>query len=158
MKRIIWTIILSCVLSAATISCNKVPEHDNKTSIDISSASENNNYGSTELSTIEKSSFDPQTTSSTTATVVASTEYETTTTSNFLIAFEHFSEYTEWAEKIGYSEGMLNAEGVSGINQDYFHTLPNMQEYSSGRIVVGDSRCCQLGMCMILRTALILFM
>lgn len=35
--------------------------------------------------------------------------------------------------------------GVDGINQDYFHTLPDAPGYTSGKIVIGDSRCCQLG-------------
>ena len=60
-------------------------------------------------------------------------------------AFELFSDYTDWAGSIGYPGGLLSADGSSGLNQDYFHTPDNAESYSSGRIVIGDSRCCQLG-------------
>jgi hypothetical protein len=60
-------------------------------------------------------------------------------------AFEHFSDYTDWAGSIGYPGGLLFADGSSGLNQDYFRTPDNAESYSSGRIVIGDSRCCQLG-------------
>ncbi|HRR77451.1 MAG TPA: hypothetical protein P5191_11655 [Ruminococcus sp.] len=59
--------------------------------------------------------------------------------------FEAFSDYVSWAGSTGYPSGLLEANGVSGINQDYFHTPPGTAGYDSGRIVVGDSRCCQLG-------------
>ncbi|MBP5362196.1 MAG: hypothetical protein J6Y71_04135 [Ruminococcus sp.] len=59
--------------------------------------------------------------------------------------FRSFSDYTAWAESTGYPEGLLQADGNSGLNQDYFHTPVASEAYSSGCIVIGDSRCCQLG-------------
>lgn len=59
--------------------------------------------------------------------------------------FTALSNYQDWAANIGYPQKMLEPMGVEGINQDYFHTLPDAPGYSSGRIIVGDSRCCQLG-------------
>ena len=61
------------------------------------------------------------------------------------VEFDSFYNYTEWAEKIGYPSGLLCADGSSGLNQDYFHTPIDTESYNSGRIVIGDSRCCQLG-------------
>lgn len=70
----------------------------------------------------------------------------TTENQNYqLTRFDKFSDYTSWAEYTGYPSGLLETGGVLGINQDYFHTLPDTGEYDSGRIVIGDSRCCQLG-------------
>ena len=54
-------------------------------------------------------------------------------------------DYQAWARDIGYPTQMLLPMGVEGINQDYFHTLPDAAGYTSGKIVIGDSRCCQLG-------------
>ena len=55
------------------------------------------------------------------------------------------TDYQDWALYNGYPRGMLIPLGLSGINQDYFHSLPGTAGYSSGRIVIGDSRSCQLG-------------
>ena len=54
-------------------------------------------------------------------------------------------DYQKWAKDVGYPQNMLVPMGVDGINQDYFHTLPDAPGYTSGKIVIGDSRCCQLG-------------
>ena len=59
--------------------------------------------------------------------------------------FTVLDDYQKWAKEVGYPQGMLAAMGVDGINQDYFHTLPDATGYRSGKIVIGDSRCCQLG-------------
>ena len=59
--------------------------------------------------------------------------------------FTVLDDYQKWAKEVGYPQGMLAAMGVDGINQDYFHTLPDAPGYTSGKIVIGDSRCCQLG-------------
>lgn len=59
--------------------------------------------------------------------------------------FTTLEDYQEWARSVGYPQNMLVPMGLDGINQDYFHTLPDAPGYRSGRIVVGDSRCCQLG-------------
>ena len=59
--------------------------------------------------------------------------------------FTVLDDYQKWAKEVGYPQGMLVAMGVDGINQDYFHTLPDAPGYRSGKIVIGDSRCCQLG-------------
>jgi len=64
---------------------------------------------------------------------------------SYIRAFNRFSDYSAWAGNIGYSSGVLTASGISGINQDYFKTPVESDAYSSGRIVIGDSRCCQLG-------------
>lgn len=64
---------------------------------------------------------------------------------SYIKAFNRFSDYSAWAGNIGYSSGVLTASGISGINQDYFKTPVESDAYSSGRIVIGDSRCCQLG-------------
>lgn len=61
------------------------------------------------------------------------------------VEFDSFYNYTEWAEKIGYPSGLLCADGSSGLNQDYFHTPIDTESYNSGCIVIGDSRCCPLG-------------
>lgn len=59
--------------------------------------------------------------------------------------FTVLEDYQKWARDVGYPQDMLVPMGVDGINQDYFHTLPDAPGYTSGRIVIGDSRCCQLG-------------
>lgn len=59
--------------------------------------------------------------------------------------FSQFSAYTNWANTYGYSSGLISEMGVKGINQDYFHTPSGTPGYDSGKIVIGDSRCCQLG-------------
>ena len=59
--------------------------------------------------------------------------------------YETVDDYNEWADNTGYESGMLTPLGVDGIGQDYFHTLDTSDGYDSGRIVIGDSRCCQLG-------------
>lgn len=59
--------------------------------------------------------------------------------------YETNDDYNEWADDTGYERGMLTPLGVDGIGQDYFHTLDTSDGYDSGRIVIGDSRCCQLG-------------
>lgn len=59
--------------------------------------------------------------------------------------FTVLDDYQEWAKDIGYPMQILVPMGVEGINQDYFHTLPETDGYTSGKIVIGDSRCCQLG-------------
>lgn len=59
--------------------------------------------------------------------------------------YDLFADYQAWAQTVGYGSGMLTPQESAGINQDYFHTLPEDPAYRSGRIVIGDSRCCQLG-------------
>lgn len=73
-------------------------------------------------------------------TEAAQAEAEATTAE-----FTVLDDYQKWAKEVGYPQGMLAAMGVDGINQDYFHTLPDAPGYRSGKIVIGDSRCCQLG-------------
>jgi hypothetical protein len=59
--------------------------------------------------------------------------------------FTALADYQTWAKEIGYPSGILDSQGVTGINQDYFHTPAGSEAWTSGRIVIGDSRCCQLG-------------
>ena len=59
--------------------------------------------------------------------------------------FTVFDDYQTWAADIGYPKGIMTAEGTDGVNQDYFHTPDSQPGYTSGKIVIGDSRCCQLG-------------
>ena len=59
--------------------------------------------------------------------------------------FDTITNYLDWADGEGYSSGLLSDDGPEGLNQDRFYTLPGKPGYDSGRIVVGDSRCCQLG-------------
>ncbi len=59
--------------------------------------------------------------------------------------FTELNDYQMWAVNEGYPQGLLLPLGISGINQDYFHSNPNFPGYSSGKIVIGDSRSCQLG-------------
>ena len=59
--------------------------------------------------------------------------------------FTDLADYQQWAVNVGYPQGLLIPVGVEGINQDHFHSLPGSAGYSSGKIVIGDSRCCQLG-------------
>lgn len=54
-------------------------------------------------------------------------------------------DYLMWAVNTGYPQGYLTPLGLAGINQDYFHSLPLSAGYNSGKIVIGDSRSCQLG-------------
>ena len=61
------------------------------------------------------------------------------------VRLESFADYQDWAVNTGYPCGTLIPGGVDGINQDSFRTLPGTDGYDSGRIVVGDSRCCQMG-------------
>lgn len=78
-------------------------------------------------------------------TTIQPTEAATEDQNYQLTRFDAFSNYTSWADYTGYPSGLLEAGGVSGINQDYFHTPDYSPAYNSGRIVIGDSRCCQLG-------------
>ena len=59
--------------------------------------------------------------------------------------FTDLIDYQMWAEYVGYSQGLLVPQGIAGINQDYFHSFPGSPGYTSGKIVIGDSRSCQLG-------------
>lgn len=59
--------------------------------------------------------------------------------------FTELNDYQAWAFNKGYPQGLLVPLGFDGVNQDYFHSLPGSNAYTSGKIVVGDSRCCQLG-------------
>ncbi|MBQ9827224.1 MAG: hypothetical protein IJM62_00925 [Lachnospiraceae bacterium] len=60
-------------------------------------------------------------------------------------AFDKFQDYLDWAEETGYKKGVMEPVGTEGVNNDIFHTLNDSGGYDSGRIVIGDSRCCQLG-------------
>ena len=100
---------------------------------------------------------DTQTTSSDvtteTTSVTSDTESTTTTTTTAaapvlpddIVRFDKYSDYSAWAQNTGYPQGLLDSEGMSGLNQDYFHTPAGSESYLSGRIVIGDSRCCQMG-------------
>ena len=59
--------------------------------------------------------------------------------------FTGLNDYQTWAVNTGYPQGYLVPTGINGINQDYFHSFPGAAGYDSGRIVIGDSRSCQLG-------------
>lgn len=59
--------------------------------------------------------------------------------------YDLFADYQAWAETVGYGTGLLTPQDPAGINQDSFRTFPEDPAYRSGRIVIGDSRCCQLG-------------
>ena len=59
--------------------------------------------------------------------------------------FAGLIDYQSWAVNVGYPQGLLVPQGFDGINQDYFHSLPGTSGCHSGKIVIGDSRCCQLG-------------
>ena len=59
--------------------------------------------------------------------------------------FDVISDYQDWADDTGYSSGSLTDEGAAGVYQDAFRTQPGEPGYDSGCIVIGDSRCCQLG-------------
>lgn len=58
-------------------------------------------------------------------------------------SFDSASCYIEWADKVGQPSGLLFPKGAHGIN--LFMTREGLPGYDSGRIVIGDSRCCQLG-------------
>lgn len=60
-------------------------------------------------------------------------------------AFESYNDYLGWADSVGYDSGYLTRAGVDGINEDQYITLPDSPGYTSGKIVIGDSRCCQMG-------------
>ena len=62
-----------------------------------------------------------------------------------LRSFDEAQDYVDWAYETGYRTGAMVPQGASSIGYDYFHTLPGEPAYRSGRIVIGDSRCCQLG-------------
>ena len=59
--------------------------------------------------------------------------------------FLTMQDYQTWANEIGYPDKELIANGMEGINSDWYITLPDTPGYESGRIVIGDSRCVQLG-------------
>ena len=59
--------------------------------------------------------------------------------------FDRQADYQNWVETEGYSSGTMVPAGKNGINQDCFRTPPGTPADVSGRIVIGDSRCCQLG-------------
>jgi hypothetical protein len=59
--------------------------------------------------------------------------------------FLTMQDYQNWAVETGYPGKELIANGVEGINSDWYITLPESPGYESGRIVIGDSRCVQLG-------------
>ena len=59
--------------------------------------------------------------------------------------FGDLIDYQNWTVNMGYPQGLIVPLGFDGINQDYFHSLPGSAAYSSGIIVIGDSRCFQLG-------------
>lgn len=59
--------------------------------------------------------------------------------------FGGFSDYWDWSYAEGYPAGELIDDDNDGINRDRFFTRPGTEAYDSGRIVVGDSRCVQLG-------------
>ncbi len=61
------------------------------------------------------------------------------------VPFDLINDYREWASTIGYPSGELTDDGTPGLMEDRFYTLPDSPGYASGRIVIGDSRCCQLG-------------
>ena len=59
--------------------------------------------------------------------------------------FDFIQDYFDWVGEIGYPEGLYGPIGESGLNQNCFHTPRGTEGYTSGSIVIGDSRCCQLG-------------
>lgn len=59
--------------------------------------------------------------------------------------FGEMSAYNDWADSYGYADGLLTQEGMNGVYMDRFMTTPGTPGYDSGSIVIGDSRCCQLG-------------
>ena len=61
------------------------------------------------------------------------------------VTFEQLEAYQDWAKQTGYKNGTLVAQGPDGVNKDYYHTSADSAAYTSGRIVIGDSRCCQIG-------------
>lgn len=61
------------------------------------------------------------------------------------VPFTYWGDYENWAVEVGYPSGELIAGGREGIGSDRFYTLPESPGYESGRIVIGDSRCVQLG-------------
>lgn len=59
--------------------------------------------------------------------------------------FVSVRDYYTWAQETGYGSGTLLSEGMDGIGEDRYITLPGTPAYESGRIIIGDSRCVQLG-------------
>ncbi len=59
--------------------------------------------------------------------------------------FTTHADYDEWARDVGYPGGELRALGFEGLYMDAYETRPCSPGYASGRIVVGDSRCVQMG-------------
>lgn len=60
-------------------------------------------------------------------------------------SLDEFDNYSKWSQ-MGNESGTLISQGEDGMNGDYYHTLSGMSAYSSGKIVIGDSRCVQLGL------------
>ena len=60
-------------------------------------------------------------------------------------AYVSWKDYDDWAFSVGYPNGLLEPQGDYGMNMDYLHTPASSKAYTSGKIVIGDSRCCQLG-------------
>ena len=59
--------------------------------------------------------------------------------------FLTMQDYQTWAVETGYPGKELIANGTEGIYSDWYITLTKTPGYNSGRIVIGDSRCVQLG-------------
>lgn len=60
--------------------------------------------------------------------------------------FDSTSDYQAWTLDEGYKSGAFTDSATGRIDPGVFRTKPGMAGYDSGRIVIGDSRCCQLGM------------
>ena len=58
---------------------------------------------------------------------------------------DDFDDYTKWAQ-MGHDSGTLDENVGDGIVFDYYHSTVSMAGYDSGKIVIGDSRCVQLGL------------
>ncbi len=61
------------------------------------------------------------------------------------VPFRSMADYQNWARETGYPDGVLVSCGVEGIAEDRFNTSKDDNGYASGRIVIGDSRCVELG-------------
>ena len=140
---LILMIIVSLVMTGLGISGCAAPEKADQAITETEPAEpEAADQAITESSSAEPEAADQAMTESSPAEPEAADQiYAETEPAEFTV----LDDYQEWAEDVGYPMQILVPMGIEGINQDYFHTLPDTDGYTSGKIVIGDSRCCQLG-------------
>ncbi|WP_028506166.1 hypothetical protein [Ruminococcus sp. FC2018] len=128
-------ICLCVILAVSMVSCGSSSGNTDSKDPSSGSASSRAESSTPDSSKVESSNSDSN-----------NAESSNSDSSNAEIkSFTELDDYQNWAKETGYTNNYLCARGIEGINMDYFHTLPGEKAYTSGKIVIGDSRCCQMG-------------